>query len=226
MKSPVLAVFLFLAAIAARALKENFRVSGRVMVCLKSIIGVAALLLLTAFGAHGQSASYATITGYAQDLNGASVPGATVTATNVETGMTMLTQTTSEGIYRFDNLPPGIYDLSIEARSFATSQAKSVKLQVGEDLDINFNLRLAGQTQTVIVTTELPLVERTKTDVSTVIDDKDVANLPTTTSYQAVGGVSNAFEGLAVSAPGVRYDYSSDSSDLVGPGNLMTAASR
>ena len=220
MKSPVLAVFHFFVDVAARALAENSWISGRVMVCLKTMIIGAGLLLSMAHGAYGQSASFATITGHAQDLNGESVPGATVTATNVETGMTMLTQTTSDGIYRFDNLPPGIYDLSIEAQSFATTQAKSVKLQIGEDLDINFNLRLTGQTQTIIVTTELPLVERTKTDVSTVIGDKDVANLPTTTSYQAVGGVSNAFEGLAVSAPGVRYDYSSDSSDLVGPGSF------
>ncbi len=239
MESPVLAVFPFPSDVLARTQTEPLGISGGVTqpysysslknkivvfrgvsaLCLKSMIAVAALLL-TVLGAYGQSASFATITGHAQDLNGESVPGATVTATNVETGMTMQTQTTSDGLYRFDNLPPGIYDLSIEALSFATTQAKSVKLQVGEDLDINFNLKLAGQTQTVIVTTEAPLIERTKTDVSTVIDDKDVANLPTTTSYQAVGGVSNAFEGLAVSAPGVRYDYSSDSSDLVGPGSF------
>ena len=53
-----------------------------------------------------------------------------------------------------------------------------------------------------------------------VIDDKAVANLPTTTSFEGVGGVSNDFEGLAVSAPGVRYDYTNDSADLVGPGNV------
>ena len=193
---------------------------GVSMVCLKRMIAGAVLLLLTALGAYGQSASFAAITGHAQDLNGASVPGATVTATNVETGMTRTTQTTSDGLYRFDNLPPGIYDLSIEAHSFATTQVKSVELWVGEDLDINFNLKLAGQTQTVIVTTEAPLIERTKTEVSTVIDDKEVANLPTTTSFGGVGGVSNDFDGLAVSAPGVRFDYTNDSADLVGPGSF------
>jgi hypothetical protein len=151
------------------------------MICLKRMIAGAVLLLVTGHGAHGQSASFAAIMGHAQDLNGASVPGATVTATNVETGMTRTTQTTLDGLYRFDNLPPGIYDLSIGAHSFAPTQVKSVELSVGEDLDINFTLKLAGQTQTVIVTTEVPLVERTKTDVSTVIDDEDVANLPTTT---------------------------------------------
>ncbi len=72
----------------------------------------------------------------------------------------------------------------------------------------------------MVVTSEIPVIETTKTDVSTVLDDTDVASLPTTTSFEGVGGVSNDFEGLAVSAPGVRYDYTNDSADLVGPGNV------
>jgi hypothetical protein len=181
---------------------------------------VAGLLLLIAPGAYCQSASFAIFTGRAQDPQGASVAGATVTATNQETGIVRTTQTTSDGLYRFDDLPPGIYDVVIEARSFARVEVKNVNLWVGEQRDVNFNLKLAGGKQSVVVTSELPLIETTKTDVSTVIDEKDVANLPTTTSFEGVGGVSNDFEGLAVSAPGVRYDYTSDSSDLVGPGNV------
>ena len=185
-----------------------------------SIAAVAGLLLLIAPGAYCQSASFAIFTGRAQDPQGASVAGATVTATNQETGIVRTTQTTSDGLYRFDDLPPGIYDVVIEARSFARVEVKNVNLWVGEQRDVNFNLKLAGGKQSVVVTSELPLIETTKTDVSTVIDEKDVANLPTTTSFEGVGGVSNDFEGLAVSAPGVRYDYTSDSSDLVGPGNV------
>jgi len=201
-----------------------FLANGRVpwvsMVWLKSMIAGAAFLVVTALGAYGQSASFATITGHALDLNGASVPGAAVTATNVETGMIRRTQTTSDGLYRFDNLPSGIYDLSIEARYFATTQAKNVKLQVGEDLDVNFNLKLAGQTQSITVTAEVSLVETTKTDVSTVIDDKSVADLPTTTSYQDFGGVANDYLGLAASAPGLKYDFTGSSFDIVGAGNV------
>src|SRR5580692_6435735 len=135
MKSPVLAVFLFRSDVSACAQTEPLGISGGAaelssnsplnnimaellgvsMLCLKTMLAGAVLMLLTALGAYGQSASFATITGHAQDLKGASVPGATVTATNVETGMTRQTQTTSDGLYRFDNLPPGVYDLSIEA---------------------------------------------------------------------------------------------------------------
>jgi Carboxypeptidase regulatory-like domain/TonB dependent receptor len=185
-----------------------------------SMVAAAVLVLLTAHGAFGQSAAFATFTGRALDPQGASVPGATLTATNVETNIVRTTQTTSDGLYRLDNLPPGIYDVVIEASSFTKVETKNVKLQVGEQRDINFNLELAGEKQSVVVTSEVPLIETTKTDVSTMINDRDVANLPTTTSFEGVGGVSNDFEGLAASAPGVKYDYTNDSADLVGPGNV------
>lgn len=185
---------------------------------LWSIAALAALLLLSTNGAHSQSAAFATITGRAFDPSGAVVPDATVTATNLETGMIRRTDTTSEGLYRFDNLPSGIYDLSLETKSFAKAEAKNVTLQVGDHLDINFSLKLAGQPQSVMVTTDVPLVETTKTDVSTVIDEKDTADLPATAPYQNLGGVSNDYLGLAASTPGVKYDYTGSSFDIIGPG--------
>src|SRR6266851_2302242 len=185
--------------------------------CGMAILAIIGLLL-AAGGAYGQSAAFATITGRALDPKGASVPNATVTARNTETGLVRTTTTTSDGLYRFDNLAPGIWDVAINVASFNKAEVKNVKLQVGEQRDVNFNLGLAGQTQSVMVTSELPLIETTRTDVSTVIDDKDVANLPTTTSYLAVGGVANDYQGLAASAPGVKFDYSGDSGDIVGPG--------
>ncbi len=181
---------------------------------------LAAVLLYSASGAYAQSSAFATITGRVLDPKGASVPDAAVTATNTETGITRSTQTTNDGLYRFDNLAPGLYDVSLTAGGFTKAEAKSVKLQVGEQRDINFNLELEGQKQSVMVTSELPLIEQTKTDTSTVIDEKDVADLPTTTSFAGLGGISNDYEGLAASAPGVRYDYTGLSFDILGPGAI------
>jgi hypothetical protein len=181
-----------------------------------SVLTLAGALLLAANCAYGQA--FATITGRALDPGGASVPDATVTATNTETGIVRTTKTTSDGLFRFDNLPPGIYDIAIETSSFTKAEAKHVKLQVGEQRDINFKLELAGQRLSLVVTAETPIVETTKTDVSTVIDDKSVANLPTTTSFGGLSGAANDYQGLAAAAPGVKYDYSGNSSDLIGPG--------
>jgi hypothetical protein len=183
------------------------------------LLAFLVFLFSSANGVYGQSA-FATITGRVLDPKGAAVLNADVTATNTETGITRTTKTTSDGLYRFDNLPPGVYDVSIDVGGFSKAEAKAIKLQVGEQRDANFNLELAGQKQSVIVTSELPLVEMTKTDVSTVIDDKAVGDLPTTTSFNAIGGVANDYQGLAASAPGVRYDYTGNSSDLIGPGSV------
>jgi hypothetical protein len=178
-----------------------------------SILGICGTV------SRGQSAAFATIRGQVLDSGGALVLGATIRATNTETGLARTTNTTSEGVYRFDELTPGIYDLTVESAGFARAEAKGVRLQVGEQRDVNFKLEVAGQTTSVVVTSEVPLIEATKTDVSTVIDDRAVADLPTTTSYQGLGGVANDYEGLATSAPGVIYDYSGNSADIVGPGS-------
>lgn len=191
-----------------------------VVAIVSSACLIVALLLCTASGALAQSAGFATMTGRVLDPKGASVPNATVTATNTETGIARTTQTTNEGLYRMENLPPGIYDVSLDAAGFSKAEAKGVKLQVGEQRDVIFTLEMAGQKMSVMVTSEMPLIEQSKTDTSTVIDDKAVADLPTTTSFLGIGGVANDYQGLAASAPGVRYDFSGNSADLVGPGNV------
>jgi hypothetical protein len=166
---------------------------------------------------YGQG-RYATITGRALDPNGGSVPDATVTALNVDTGIARTTTTTSDGIYRFEELTPGTYDVTIAAAAFTKAVAKGVRILVGESRDVNFNLELAGQKESVVVTSEIPLVETTKTDVSINIDDRDVANLPTTTAFGQGPGVANDWQGLAYAAPGMRTDYTGLSSEMIGPG--------
>jgi hypothetical protein len=160
----------------------------------------------------------ATIVGTVLDPQGAVVPGANVVAKNVDTGIERTTKSTSEGLYRFGNLQPGVYDISVDAQGFAKGESKAVKLQVGEQRDVNFNLVVTGTTATVDITAADVLVETTKTDVSSVIDSKQVATLPTTTSFNGIGGAANDYQGLASIAPGVKYDFTTVSSDLIGPG--------
>jgi hypothetical protein len=181
------------------------------------VFAIAAVLVLTASLAYGQG-RYATITGRVLDPNGGSVPDAKITATNVETGLTRTTTTTSDGLYRFEEMAPGIYDVTVGTTSFTKAVAKGVRILVGESRDVNFNLELAGQKESVVVTSEIPLVETTKTDVSINLDDRDVANLPTTTAFAGLSGAANDWQGLAYSAPGMRTDYTGLSSEIIGPG--------
>jgi len=187
------------------------------ILCLLGLL--SALVLSMAIG-QAQSASSATIVGSVTDPKGAVVRDARVVLRNAQTGFERTTTTTGDGLYTLETLPPGVYDITVEASGFSLAKAEAVKLQVGERRDVNFNLVIAGATGSVTITSELPLVETTKTDVSRVVSDTEVATLPTTTSFNGIGGVSNDYAALATTAPGVRYDTSGVSSDLLAPGSV------
>lgn len=170
---------------------------------------------------HAQSASSATIVGQVTDTQGAVVPNATVTATNTATGISHSAKSTSSGNYTIPNLPPGSYDVKVEAASFATGQSKGVVLNVGGQRDINFKLGVAGRSETLEVTTQAPLMETTKTEVSTTVDSLDLQRLPT---FAGAGGAANDYAQLALTAPGVKLDTSTLTGDLIGPGSINNRA--
>jgi len=159
----------------------------------------------------------ATIVGTVTDPQKAVVAGAKITATNTATGLERSTNSTSTGDYTIPNLPPGVYDVKVEAKGFANGQSKAVKLNVGDNLDLSFKLAVAGSSQTVDVTATAPLIETTKTEVSSSVTDLDMQRLPT---IAGAGGVANDYAQLALTAPGVKLDTSGLTTDLIGPGSI------
>lgn len=166
---------------------------------------------------YAQSAATATIVGTVVDPQGAVVAGAKITATNVATGVDRTTTSTSSGEYTLTFLPPGTYDVKVEAKGFAVGQAKGVKLNVGDRQDLNVKLVVAGASQTIEVTTAAPLIETTKTDVSSSVTDLDMQRLPT---LAGAGNVANDYAQLALTAPGVKLDTSGLTTDIIGPGSI------
>lgn len=167
--------------------------------------------------ASAQSASSATIVGQVTDTQGAVVPNADVTATNTATGLSRITKSTSSGDYTIPNLPPGTYNIKVTAGSFAPGESKGIRLNVGDQLDVNFKLGAAGRSETLEVTAQAPLIETTKTEVSTTVDSLDMERLPT---FAGAGGVANDYAQLALTAPGVKLDTSTLTTDLIGPGSI------
>jgi hypothetical protein len=182
---------------------------------------VLLLCLSLASLAYAQTAASATIVGQVVDQQGAVVPNATVTATNTATGAVHTSKSTSSGNYTIPNLPPGTYDVKVEAASFAPAQAKGVKLNIGDQRDVNVTLGAAGKAEVLEVTAVAPLIEPTKTEVSTTVTDLDMERLPT---FQGAGGVANDYAGLALTAPGVKVDTSGLTGDLIGPGSINNRA--
>src|SRR5258708_29947185 len=170
---------------------------------------------------NAQSASSATITGQVADPQGAVIVGARITATNVATGVAHTAKTTSSGNYNIPNLPPGVYNVKVEAEKFATGESKGIKLSVGDQPDLNFKLSVGATSQTVEVTAEAPLIETTKTEVSTSVSDLQMQQLPT---FAAISGGANDYASLALTAPGVKMDTSTLTGDLIGPGSINNRA--
>ena len=167
--------------------------------------------------ANAQSASSAQISGTVVDPQGAVVPGAKVTATNQATGTGRSVTTTSTGYYVIPNLPPGTYDVAVQAKGFAPGTTKGVALNLGDQRDMSFKLGLAGSSESVEVTTTAPLIETTRTDVSSSVTSLDMERLPT---LAGAGGTVNDYAQLALTAPGVKSDTSGLTSDLIAPGSI------
>jgi len=185
---------------------------------LQQFCTIAFLCCCLPFMANAQSASSAQISGTVVDPQGAVVPGAKVTATNKATGTVRSATTTSTGNYVIPNLQPGAYDVSVDAKGFAKGTTQNITLNLGDQRDLGFKLNVAGSTESVEVTTQAPLIETTRTDVSSSVTSLDMERLPT---LAPVSGAVNDYAQLALTAPGVKQDSSGlTQNDLIAPGSI------
>ncbi|MET0650716.1 MAG: TonB-dependent receptor [Pyrinomonadaceae bacterium] len=142
-------------------------------------LAVCAALLLAAqsVAARQQSAS-ATLRGVLLDSHGAAVPAATVRATNVANGAARETRTNDEGAYALTNLPPGDYEVRVEATGFAPKVSKEpASLRVGQDVKLDVTLE-PGIQEIVDLVGFSPLVDTNTSKVDRVIDKTEIENLP------------------------------------------------
>src|SRR5688572_27367797 len=132
-------------------------------------------LALGAAPAQAQAdATSANLSGFVRDPAGAVVPGATVTARNPAVGVTRTTTTNDEGFYQLVQLPPGAYEVSVEAANFKRAVVPSVTLTVGQRADLDVALELGQITDVVTVTgAQTELIETTKTNVSNTVRSEE-----------------------------------------------------
>jgi hypothetical protein len=150
---------------------------------LKATFRLALLCAATLFCASaslGQSQSNAAdLNGTVRDPQGAVVVNATVTARNLATDFTRSANTNSDGYYRILNLPPGDYEVTVEAPSYKKAVAPSYKLTVGASADLDLTLEVGQVSEVVNISTEdQPVVETTRTTVANTIEQQRIENLP------------------------------------------------
>ncbi|HXM96484.1 MAG TPA: TonB-dependent receptor [Candidatus Dormibacteraeota bacterium] len=137
-------------------------------------------LLCSANAAWGQDVT-ATITGTVTDPSGAAVAGATVTAKDTDRGTLHTTQTNESGVYNVLRIPVGVYDVKVEANGFQTSLVPSVTLVLNQTARIDVQMKVGQVTQTVEVSSEVPILKTDTAEVSTIIDAATNEALPLAT---------------------------------------------
>uniref|UniRef100_A0A7V5CTX8 TonB-dependent receptor n=1 Tax=Acidobacterium capsulatum TaxID=33075 RepID=A0A7V5CTX8_9BACT len=161
---------------------------------------------LTAAGAYAQSDN-GSITGTVTDQTGAVIPGAAITVSNTDTGLTFHSASNASGEFHIFAVPRGNYKADVTAPGFQ-SQSTSFQVQVTTTQTLLFKLQPGAVSTTVQVTAAAPLVNTSNGTIGDTIRGKQVTHLPLN---------GRNFTGLALLTPGVtRGAYGNGQSGVSG----------
>src|SRR5580704_15008173 len=143
-----------------------------------NFILLSALTIVSSGLLQAQSGTSSALSGEVTDASGAAVPNATVTVTDVNTKATRTGATDAGGHFLFSQINPSTYQVTVEARSFASSKSEPTAVGVGRTVALNFSLRVQSNSQTVEVRAEQGLLSLDNPNITTTIDAKEIKNLP------------------------------------------------
>src|SRR5271170_2864935 len=179
---------------------------------LRSTLIVCVILAMAAYltpRASGQARiTFAQLNGTVLDASGRAVAKASVELRDLDTNRSYSTTANDTGYYVLPNLPPGHYELTANFSGFAKYEQTGITLTVGQTATIDVSLKIASAGETVTVTTAVPPVEPTRSEVSQVIDTPEIQALPTSTRQ---------FVDFALLTPGVATGRTSLQSTFTEP---------
>lgn len=141
-------------------------------------VTIVALVCLLTGGKSFAQTTLVTLEGVITDEEGRVLPGATVTVRSMETGYELSSITRSDGSYIVSGIQPGKYEVEVSLVGFATKIKRGLVFAVGAKLKIDFTLTPAAIEEEVTVTAEAPMVEVTKSEISSVVDRQKIEDLP------------------------------------------------
>lgn len=211
--------------------------SRRLSACLCLFLALA----LGEYASAQATISYAVLNGTVTDEAGQTIAKAAISIRSLDTNQTFSAVSSDAGAYAVPGLPPGHYELTVSYAGFGKYTRTGVELTVGQTATINVTLKVAAVREEVAVSTEAPAVETTRSEVSQVIDTKQIANLPISgrlftdfalltpsvaTSRTALGTTFTEFEVTQISFGGMRSfsnEITVDGADFV---NTVTGVQR
>src|SRR5690348_16727242 len=178
-------------------------------VCVFLVSLFAALVLISPGSALAQTAQ-GRISGQVTDSTGATVPNATINIENLGTHVSRRLQTNETGDYVATSIDPGVYSMSVEAPGFTKVVRERVQIEVGNDVKIDFHLKIGSINETVEVKDEAPLTEASNAVLSGVLSNKAINELPLQ---------GRDFQNLLPLHPGVQRDPGGGFHTLTSNGN-------
>src|SRR5690242_1908827 len=172
---------------------------------------VAFFVLISSATALSQS-DRGAIAGTILDSSGAAVQGATIVATGVDTGAVYNATSTDTGAYRISNMQVGSYNLTVTAAGFKVSEHKDFLVQVNTTSSLDITLQPGDLKETLTVLADVPTLQTETSDVGTIVDKRQIMELPLALGGQ---GVLRAPEAFVFLTPGTTGPGSNDSSNGV-----------
>lgn len=117
------------------------------------------------------------VAGTVTDQSGAVVAGATVTITSLANNREVAAQTNEDGIFTVLSLQPGRYAVSVAQSNFKTTR-QEITLEVAQAATLNFTLEAGAVSETVTITSDIPLVETTSSAIGNVVATRETVELP------------------------------------------------
>jgi hypothetical protein len=177
---------------------------GKMKKIVCAMFGLA-LLLLCATNSWGQAQiTTGTVQGDITDEKGGSVPGAAVEIKNLDTNLSRSDNTNADGHFAFLNLSPGRYTLTVTKQGFATVEQQNINLTVGQAISLSIALKVSAVSEKIIVT-DVPVIETTKTESSTTLNELAVSRTPV---------LGRKFEDLLTLTPGVSIVQGPDGDEI------------
>jgi hypothetical protein len=178
---------------------------------LLGLVALASVLFLNPAWIAAQTGGEGAIEGTVTDSSRATVPGATVTVTNVATSVAKTQSTSSAGVYDVSPLIPGTYTVSVASKGFSTFEQQNVVVNALQVVGLNVTLKVGSQTQTVTVTSAPPELNTTNATLGGTMQTSSYQDLPVMLSVGGASGlqqrditqVSNLMPGAQV-PPGGR----------------------
>jgi hypothetical protein len=117
------------------------------------------------------------------DASGAALPGETVRVRSDSTGFDRSARSDQEGRYQIVAIPSGTYEVTASMAGFKSAIVNPLTIDVGRTLVRNFQLEVGDTSETVVVTAELPLVDRVSSTVSHIVTTQTVQEVPLNGRY-------------------------------------------